>query len=1037
MPASDQTPGLTLLLRRALAAGCALIACSAAPLRADDAELPLLTLARFSDSVAKDGRENADFRLEGRVCAVSADRRMLALQDKSGTFLLECPRLSPQISAGKVITIEGRRSTLFRSRFAIRLDSGPLIEIDGHHATIKRSASIHLEAGLQPLRVEWFNGLNLAELGLEYEGPGITRSEVPASSFFYDAETGTPQPGLRYEVYLQDWWLDIADIDGLEAVSAGVVADLDIRVRPRPNQVGLSFAGELRIPETGLYTFHLSSDDGARLYLGKPHIEISLPSAEEIMPEVKPWSAAVPPGSGAWVGAEGTVTFAGGVEGRLELDVTGRDDSFHITVLDRKDLDPQELLHRHVKVQGVGRAEGILVIDGPGLALTGDRSGQAELLTRAGQVRRLQPEEARKGLRAQIRGVVTMSSQNVVVLEDTSGGVFVIYSAAGGETQPRPGELWEIEGKTDPGDFSPMLYGERARYLGSAPMPEAARPTWEQIASGSMDAELVEIEGVVVSASLSQMVLLTRDGRVLIRDILSYPLPTHALSEAELRALPGSVVRIRGVFTANWDNSGRVNAGICQLGNATMSVDEPAPEDPFAAEPIRASDLLLFTSHPNVFKRVKVTGVVLNARPPEYFLSDDARGFRIVGSEGVPLRAGDRVEATGFPRLGGPSPVLMEAQVRRTGGAALPEPKAVPSTDLLNPRLDATRVSVEATLLSDTLRLDERVLEMQAGDQRFVARLVAPEGEVKPIERGSLLRLVGTYASAVSGRPAATAEPFELLLNSPEDFVILQRGPWWTLRHTIFAIAILSGGLLLALMWVLLLRRTVAQRGKQLAAEIEERQTAERYHAMEMERTRVAQDLHDELGSGLTEAGILTSLVKNPGVPAEKKAGYLDQLAEVCQALVTGLDEIVWAVNPRYDSVADLAGYFSLFAQRFLGLVGINCRLQIAESVAEHPLDSHVRHDIFLAFKEALNNIVRHSQAREVRLAIGVEDRILKVSLADDGRGLDPATAAPGSDGLVGMKERMEKLGGSCRVTSNPGGGTVVEFSLPLERKTP
>jgi len=168
-------------------------------------------------------------------------------------------------------------------------------------------------------------------------------------------------------------------------------------------------------------------------------------------------------------------------------------------------------------------------------------------------------------------------------------------------------------------------------------------------------------------------------------------------------------------------------------------------------------------------------------------------------------------------------------------------------------------------------------------------------------------------------------------------------------------------------------------------------------------------------------------------VPAEKKNGYLDQLAEVCRGLVTGLDEIVWAVNPRYDSVADLAGYFSLFAQRFLDLAGIHCRLQIADSVPDHPLGSHVRHHLFLAFKEALNNIVRHSGASEVRLAIGVEDRTLTVELADNGRGLESGDPLPGSDGLAGMKGRMEKLGGECRVAGSPG-GTTVEFRLPLER---
>jgi signal transduction histidine kinase len=203
---------------------------------------------------------------------------------------------------------------------------------------------------------------------------------------------------------------------------------------------------------------------------------------------------------------------------------------------------------------------------------------------------------------------------------------------------------------------------------------------------------------------------------------------------------------------------------------------------------------------------------------------------------------------------------------------------------------------------------------------------------------------------------------------------------------------------------------------------------------MEQERARVAQDLHDELGAGLTEAGILSSLVKNPAVPREQKDSYLDQLSETCRTLVTGLDEIVWAVNPRYDSAGDLAGYYSLFAQRFLALAGIACRLQVAEFIPEHPIDARLRHGVFLAFKEALNNVVRHSQASEVKLAISAEDGILKVSVADNGRGFKEGSDLPGNDGLTGMKQRMRDLGGDCRIDNQPGHGCTVELTLPLER---
>jgi signal transduction histidine kinase len=995
----------------------------------------LLSLAEIRLAVAGSGRANASFRLEGTVCAVSSDGHLLALQDESDTLLLDCPSLPPGLASGERVLLEGEQCPLARDRHAIHLGTAPLIEIRGNHAELSRSASVFLKEGMQPLRVQWYNGLNLFGLNLEYEGPGLPLQKIPGGVLFHDGAKGVPEPGLRYESYLRDRWVDIADIDGVEAETQGTVPDLDIGVAPRTMNVGLSFSGRIKIPATGIYNFRLTSDDGSRLYVGEPNVSCRVVPDEFLRsPRADEWRGVASSTRGSWVTAEGNVTFASRSQGTLELDLAGQDSSFRVTVADLSPLDPASLEHRRVKVRGIGRSEGIIVADVRQLEIIGGSVDQAELLTRAGQVRRLQPEEARKPYRARIRGVVTMAGEHFLVIQDPTGGVYTRYSPSPSSLAPRPGELWEIEGRTDPGDFSPMLYADRASYLGSAPMPEAVRPTWEQIASGSLDAELVELEGVVVSVEPTHMVLLTRDAQVRINDNSLYPLPLRGMSLAARKALPGSVVRLRGVFTANWDSNSRVNAGVCQMGNAIMSVDDPAPADPFAAESMPASDLLLFTSHPGVFKRVKTSGVVVHARPPEFFLSDGTRGFRIVSRDSPAFRPGEKVEAAGFPRVGGPSPMLLEAYLRGLGVAPLPAPVVVAPQALPNPKLDATRVMIEASLLNDTLREEERVLEMQAGEQRFIARLAATDRDRKPIQRGSLLRLSGTYVPSATDRLGSAAEPFQLLLNGANDLVVLKRGPWWTRRHTIAAMAILAGSLCIALIWVLLLRRTVSLRTRQLAAEIEERQLVERHRELEQERTRVAQDLHDELGSGLTEAGILTSLVKNPAVPTEKKEGYLDQLGEVCSALVTGLDEIVWAVNPRYDSVADMAGYFSLFAQRFLELAGITCRLQIAESVAEHPLGSHQRHDIFLAFKEALNNIVRHSGAREVRLTIEVAAGDLQVLLADDGRGFAAAAAIPGSDGLAGMKQRMEKLGGACRITSSPGRGTTVGFSLPLER---
>ena len=128
-----------------------------------------------------------------------------------------------------------------------------------------------------------------------------------------------------------------------------------------------------------------------------------------------------------------------------------------------------------------------------------------------------------------------------------------------------------------------------------------------------------------------------------------------------------------------------------------------------------------------------------------------------------------------------------------------------------------------------------------------------------------------------------------------------------------------------------------------------------------------------------------------------------------------------------------MASYYSLFAQRFLNLAGIACRLRVGDNIPEYPLDSKVRHGVFCAFKEALNNVIRHSGATEVQLVFEVVGEQLVLSLVDNGRGVESASRQPGKDGLAGLRQRMQQLGGDCQITSQPGQGTKVEFRLRLK----
>jgi signal transduction histidine kinase len=230
----------------------------------------------------------------------------------------------------------------------------------------------------------------------------------------------------------------------------------------------------------------------------------------------------------------------------------------------------------------------------------------------------------------------------------------------------------------------------------------------------------------------------------------------------------------------------------------------------------------------------------------------------------------------------------------------------------------------------------------------------------------------------------------------------------------------------------------VEERTAELEVQIRERQRVEHQREMEQERTRIAQDLHDELGSGVTEIGMLAARAKTLSAVDEKRSRYLDQMGGKARDMVAALDEIVWAMNPKHDSLSSLISYFCLYADRFLGLANITWRLDSTTAVSDDVVNSRHRHQLFLAFKEALTNVVRHSGATEVRLNIERQNGHVKLTVADNGRGLPVSAPTEETDGVANMRMRIEKLGGRFEITSEPGHGTVLRFYVPsIESKIP
>ncbi len=202
----------------------------------------------------------------------------------------------------------------------------------------------------------------------------------------------------------------------------------------------------------------------------------------------------------------------------------------------------------------------------------------------------------------------------------------------------------------------------------------------------------------------------------------------------------------------------------------------------------------------------------------------------------------------------------------------------------------------------------------------------------------------------------------------------------------------------------------------------------QRQRAIERERSRIARDIHDDLGASLTRITMLSESMR--GELSGRVAENAEQVYRTARETTRALDEIVWAVNPKHDTLDSLASYLGRYAQSFLAAAQIRCRLDVPVHMPAWSLSAEIRHNVFLAFKEALNNVVKHAAASEVKTSMQLLPNGFLLCVADDGRGFNihksregtvTSVSENGGNGIANMQKRLAEIGGSCEWTSERG----------------
>lgn len=757
-------------------------------------QLPIITnLLQLSKLLDTSTRIIADLRLDVLVFSASrAEIGVVAVKDKTGSEVLELGRRSITIAAGDVLHIESQHCLLRRREVGIQITRVPDLDNDGAHALRRVTAEVHLTSGLHPFQLDYFNYLNAYALELTCQLPD--GSVHAADQFLVRPGSGVGVEsnmvaGLN-AAYYEGSWLYLPDFSLLEPLKTVTTTNLNPIIGPQAELFGIRFNGFFSAPMDGLYSFNLASDDGSLLFLNTPEIPLTTIGHESVPPPVVSSLHAPMTDSEAskWMSVEGRVVFISKTGRGLGIELQSLPDSIWVAVADGKELNPVRLLNSRIRVSGIGRAEmapnrdrllgelSVATADDMTILAdwspTTDPSGAAPMLLTVGKIQGLSKEEAMRCLPVRIQGIVTSIAPpnfHYISVQDETRGIFVRL-ASSVKSSAVVGQLCEIAGHTDAGDFAPIVVAENVDIIAKGRMPLPTRPTWKDLINGSMDVQWVELQGLVTAIHSNNLALLLPEGELNV-EVGSY-------TDSQLRTFESAVIHLQGVLFAAWNTNRTVQVGHLVMRNVKIGVDIPAPHDPFDVPLKTWSELYQFDPRATPFQRVKVHGTVIYADSRRAFVIDNKRGICISPVEPNNVQVGDEVEIVGYPDISDPAPLLRQAILRKTGRTVHPTPLILDESDLLQDGLDSTLVQTSATLMGVYSDLDSRVLEMNASGHLFLARLPDTKHSAA-LQIGSQLALSGVYiAKSMAWSAGSKPSGFELLLSSAAQVTVLSQPPW-------------------------------------------------------------------------------------------------------------------------------------------------------------------------------------------------------------------------------------------------------------------
>ena len=682
----------------------------------------------------------------------------------------------------------------------------------------------------------------------------------------------------------------------------------------------------------------------------------------------------------------------------------------------------------------------LLILCSSLLTSLGGRAAEAALptLTVVRQVSALSESEAARSYPVRLRGILTFHDWELSFLQDASGGIFFRNI----EHLVPAGTEVEIEGFTQPGRTIPIVTGPgprggqaRIRSLGASQWPEPVRLAASALEHGIYDARWVSVRGVVTAVARVRdgvMLDLVSDGERVQAAIPRWP--QHWALPGYLRDLPCTV---RGVVARKpVPPDGDLGPTKTVLCVPSLEMVEVATEGLAARfDRPRQTYPKLFPSSSWEKPLVRIYGQARLARPGQgffLFMENTANVWVQTSAQGK-IIPGDFVDAVGWSEIFDGRVVLTDA-VFRVEKSAPPAARLTLTVSDINSDTvgyHGAAITVEGRLVEQQRNLAEDSLVVEDGDILFLVRYPHSDGSksLPVLERGTFLRVGGVCQTKrlplQENLPATFG--FQLWLTSAADVEALQLPPWWTVQRVfILCGAILILGLMAA-GWAALLRRQVARQSTVIGEQRERQAVAE-------ERTRIARELHDSLGQELVGIALQLDSAAARLTTSPAQAG---QALDVARVMVRHSQaETKRSVEDlRADELsgADLVSALDELVQPLIAALG-SSQIHLEVEGAPRRLAGVMEHHLLRMGQEAVANAVRHAQASRIDVHVRYDERNVTLAVKDNGRGFDPSEAlatAAGHFGLLGLRERANKLQGRLRIESQPGAGTLISVTVP------